>query len=206
MDTLDLIRLGIHPTQAKQFAPVLDPAMQRFGIASVDQRAGFLAQAMHESNDFKHLEEDLFYRRAPRVMEMWPTRFVSIDAVDAVLGKPELLANTVYSNRNGNGDFASGDGWRFRGRGLFQLTFRDNYRLASQELGINYLEQPELVAQPEGAALTAAWFWHTRGCNELMARGEFDRTTRKINPGLAGFNERHNRYAAVKALLEGATA
>jgi putative chitinase len=202
MMVTELIAVHVQPTQAKAFAAHITAAFERFDIVSLEQRAGFLAQAMHESRDFTRLEENLYYTTAGRVQQIWPTRFPSLAQVEAVLRRPEVLANTVYSNLNGNGDFASGDGWRFRGRGLFQLTFRANYSAASQVLGRNYVAHPELVAQPEDAALTAAWFWASSGCNDLMARGEFDKTTRRINAGLAGYSERRSLFADIRSALQ----
>jgi putative chitinase len=202
MNAHDLITFGLQPTQAKAFAPFLADAFDRFFIRTPEQQAGFLAQAMHESRSFTRLEENLYYTSAGRVMQVWPARFHSLASVQAVLRKPEQLANTVYSNRNGNGDFASGDGWRFRGRGLMGLTFRSNYFAASQAIGRDYLAQPDLVAQPEDATLTAAWYWHTNGCNDLMSRGEFDKTTRRINPALQGFSERRALYADIRSAME----
>lgn len=201
MTALHLIAVRVQPTQAKAFAPHIEAACVRFNIATFEQRCAFLAHAMHESNLFTKLEEDLYYTTAKRVQQVWPTRFSTLASAAAVLRQPRLLANTVYCDRDGNGSFASGDGWRFRGRGLFQLTFRNNYAAASNAIGRDYLARPELVAQPEDAALTAAWYWAANGCNELMLRGEFDKTTRRINRAGAGYHERRHLYADIRAAL-----
>ena len=102
-------------------------------------------------------------------------------------------------DRYGNGSFTSGDGWRYRGRGLIQLTFRDNYAAASEALGRDYVARPEWVALPPDAVLTAAWFWASAGCNELMLRGLFDATTRRINPAMAGASDRRMQFARIAA-------
>lgn len=201
MTVVELIACGIQPTQAKAFAPHLTSTFERFKIDTSEQRAAFIAQACHESRNFTRLEESLYYTTVQRLMEMWPSRFASVTAAKAMLRRPEALANTVYSNWLGNGDYASGDGWRYRGRGLFGLTGLDNYRVASEELGRDYVRRPELVAQPEDAALTAGWFWSKNGCNALMLRGLFDQTTRKINRAMVGQKERRLLYADVRAAL-----
>jgi putative chitinase len=201
MGITDLIAAGVAPTQARVFAPLLLQAFVRFNIVSVEQQCGFLAQAMHESQAFTRLEENLWYTTTRRVREMWPSRFPSDAAAAAVLRKPELLANRAYSNRLGNGSAVSGDGWRYRGRGIFMLTGRTNYAAASEELGRDYVAHPEWVAEPPDAVLTAGWFWVKAGCNALMGRGLFDQTTRRINPAMAGARERRYLYAEVQSAL-----
>lgn len=199
MTAADLIAYGMQPTQAKLFAPYMAPALEQFRIEMTEQRAGFLAQCMHESNGFTRLEESLYYTTPRRIQAMWPSRVPTLERAKALLRKPELLANTVYCDRYGNGSFTSGDGWRYRGRGLIQLTFRDNYAAASEALGRDYVARPEWVALPPDAVLTAAWFWASAGCNELMLRGLFDATTRRINPAMAGASDRRMQFARIAA-------
>ena len=183
-----LIACGVSPTQAKQFAEPLSQAFDRFGVVTVLQQAAFIAQAMHESASFARLEENLFYSRPERIQQVWPSRFPSLNDAARVARNPEALANIVYADRMGNTQ--PGDGWRFRGRGLFQLTGRENYARAGAALGLDLEAHPELVALPPAAGLTAAWYWSDSGCNELMASGEFDKTTRRINGGAIGATER----------------
>lgn len=183
-----LIACGVSPTQAKQFAEPLSQAFDRFGVTTVLQQAAFVAQAMHESASFARLEENLFYSRPERIQQVWPSRFLSLNDAARVARNPGALANVVYAGRMGNNQ--PGDGWRFRGRGLFQLTGRETYARAAAALGFDFEAHPELVALPPAAALTAVWFWSDSGCNELMASGEFDKTTRRINGGNIGLTER----------------
>jgi len=111
---------------------------------------------------------------------------------------PKELANTVYSNRIGNGDYDSGDGWRYRGRGVFQLTGRSNYAAAGAALWRPYKDEPDLVAQPLDACMTAGWYWDSRKLNLLA---DIDGITRKINPAMAGADDRRQRFEiAVMAL------
>lgn len=186
-----LLKCRIKPATAKEFAPHLDAAFLRFKIAVPQQKAGFLAQAMHESQDFTRLVENLNYTTPEQVRRVWPTRFATLADASLVLRNPERLANAVYSNRLGNGDVASGDGWRYRGRGIFQLTGRANYMAAGEALNRPYKYRPELVADVSDAVLTAGWYWAATGCNGCET---FDKTTRKINKAVQGAKERKAIY------------
>jgi putative chitinase len=200
MDTEQiLLKCRIKPATAKEFAPHLDAAFLRFKIAAPHQRAGFLAQAMHESQDFTRLVENLNYKTPERVRAVWPTRFATLAEAALVLRDPERLANTVYSNRLGNGDFSSGDGWRYRGRGIFQLTGRANYMAAGEALGRPYKYQPDLVSLPSDAVLTAGWYWATSGCNALS---DIEKITRRINGGLHGLAERKAIYTRLMEMYK----
>ena len=114
---------------------------------------------------------------------------------------PERLASRVYASRMGNGDESSGDGYRYRGRGLIQLTGRDNYRLAASALHLPLLDQPELLTKPEHAARSAAWFWFSHGCNALADAGNFMAITKKINGGTNGYTDRCRYWARAKQAL-----
>lgn len=190
-----LIAAGIAPTQARQFAEPLERAFALFHIDTPARRAAFVAQAAHESTGFTRLEEDLFYRRPDRILKMWPRRFAGPGEAAEFTRQPQKLANRVYANRLGNGDESSGDGWKYRGRGLFQLTGRANYMAAGDALSHPYKDHPELVAQPQDAAMTAAWFWTTKGLNALADSAQIDAITKAINgPAMAGADERRSLY------------
>lgn len=201
---IDAIRAGGASGQdAELFAPHIAAACTRYSIASRRQVAAFLAQAGHESGGFSRLVENLNYTTPQRILAVWPRRFPGGLAEAARFTRsPDRLANRVYANRLGNGDEISGDGARYLGRGLFQLTGRANYMAAASAIGVDYKARPELVALPEHAALTAAWFWSTAGCNALAEAGDFDATTRRINgPAMLGSDDRRKRYAAVLKVL-----
>lgn len=189
-----LVAAGVTPTPARIFLDPLNAAFERFEINTPERMAGFLAQAMHESMDFTHLEENLFYTKPERIVQI----FKSVPTVDDAIPltrNPKGLASRVYANRLGNGDEASGDGWRYRGRGLFQLTGRDNYLAAMMALDRDYLENPDLVAQPEDAALTAGWYWHRNGLNELADQKQIDVITKRVNgPAMLGARERREDF------------
>lgn len=176
-----LIKLGLHPTQARVFAAPLSAACQRFDINTPARIAAFIAQCRVESVNFTAMEEGLFYSTPERIRVVWPRTVPTLADAQKLIRNPQLLANTVYAGKNGNGDFASGDGWRFRGRGIKQLTGRANYNDAAVALNRPYVEQPDLVAQPEDACLTAAWFWHAHKLNVLADSAQWDSITRAVN-------------------------
>jgi len=167
----------------------LKETFERFKINSVAQEARFIAQASHESNHFRALEENLNYK-AESLMKLWSKRFPTLEEANKYARQPQLIANHIYSNRMGNRDEASGDGYRFRGGGLFQLTGHDNYWHCGQALGIDLVMQPELVRQPRVACLSAGWFWSTHGCNSLAEAGDDLGLTKKINGGTIGLEDR----------------
>lgn len=187
--------------QARQvagfFVPALNAAMARFKINSPVRMAAFIAQVGHESGQLTRMVENLNYS-ADRLQTVWPNRFDAALAAQ-VARKPEQIANIVYAGRMGN--TLPGDGWKYRGRGLIQLTGANNYRAAGAALGLDLVNHPELVEQPETAALVAGWFWQSNGLNELADAGQFDKITRAINGGLNGQADRVAlRDVAVKVL------
>lgn len=198
----DILRKAFPPcADAEDWATALRPAMERFRITTNGRIAAFLAQVGHESGGFQRLEENLVYRTPSRLAAVWPRRFCDACAAEPFVGNAESLANFVYAGRMGNGDAASGDGYRFRGRGLIQLTGRENYARAAAALGLDLLAQPELLASHGPAALSAAWFWHDRGLNALADAGAFEEITRRINGGAIGLEERRETWKRVCAAL-----
>ena len=185
----------------------LDEAMERFEINTPERTAAFLAQISHESGEFRRLVEGLSYT-ASRLMKVWPRRFPTLEKAQEYARQPEKLANYVYAKRLGNGDVATGDGWRYRGRGLIQLTGRANYQSAGRALSRPFEAQPELLEDPIDAALTAAHFWQSRGLNELADDrnddnddADFVRISVIINGGRVGLPERRECWARAKAAL-----
>lgn len=177
--------------RAAEFVPAINEAMAWRNINTKARAAAFLAQAAHESGQFRYLVENLNYS-AEALRRTWPSRFTEAQAL-AMQRQPERIANHVYSSRIGNGPESSGDGWRFRGRGIFQLTGRTNYANCSIALYANaatLLAEPELLEKPLPACKSAAWFWQSRGLNELADAGDFRAITQKINGGQHGAQER----------------
>jgi putative chitinase len=113
-----------------------------------------------------------------------------MDIAAQYAGQPQKIANKVYGGRCGNRDESSGDGWLYHGRGCIQLTFHDNYWHCGQALGVDLVKQPQLVATPKYAALSAGWFWNTHNCNALADAQDWTGLTKKINGGTFGLNER----------------
>ena len=190
-----LIACGVQPTQARTYGPLMDAALSAFDITSPVRVAAFMAQVCTESANLTRTEESLYYKTPERIRAMWPQRVTSLDQAAKLCGKPRDLANTVYSNRLGNGDPGSDDGWRYRGRGLVQLTGRANYKVAGDALRVDYLLKPDLVAGPADALMTACWFWNSIQANVLADAALIDSITRKINgPGMVAADERRSRF------------
>lgn len=184
IDAAALQRLGINVSWARP----LSDACGLFEINTPGRESAFLAQTAHESGGFTQLSEDLDYS-AQGLLQTFPRYFTPQECADFARN-PERIANRVYANRMGNGDEDSGEGYVFRGRGLIQITGLDNYRLCGQALGVDLVSNPELLVQPTYAALSAAWFWSSNGCNELADAGNFAGITRRINGGLRGQDDR----------------
>lgn len=187
-----LSKLHIGP----EWVDALNETFERFGIRSINQQAGFIGQCGHECGNFRVLEENLNYR-AETLMKLWPRRFPTREVADQYARNPKKIANKVYADRMGNRDEASGDGYRFRGRGCIQLTGSTNYFQAGKALGEDFWANPDLVATPRYAALTAGWFWSTHNCNALAEAGDWTALTKKINGGTIGLQDRvaHIRQA-----------
>jgi putative chitinase len=179
-----LQRLHIGP----EWADALNATFQKFDISNPLRQASFIGQCSHECGNFRILEENLNYK-AEALQKLWPKRFDAAKA-QACARNPKLIANTVYSNRMGNRDEASGDGYRFRGRGCIQLTGHANYFHAGQACGMDFVMEPDLVATPMYAAMTAGWFWDTHKLNRFADARDYIGMTKKINGGTIGLNDR----------------
>lgn len=169
----------------------LDPLNQtfdKFEINNVNRMAGFIGQCQHESSNFKRLTENLNYS-GKALRAVWPHRFDETTAAE-YHRKPEMIANKVYANRLGNGDEASGDGWKYRGRGVIQLTGKYNYAAASDAIGVDFVSEPDLVTEPLYAVMTAGWFWRTNKLNYLCDNQDWKTLTRRINGGTIGLSHR----------------
>jgi putative chitinase len=174
--------------------------LRKFAISAPRCLAAFLGQCAVESGGFLGLEENLSYS-AGRLCQVWPNRFSTIAVAEACAFQPEVLANRVYADRMGNGGVLSGDGWRFRGRGLIQLSGRANYERFAAAINLGLGETVQHAATQIGAAESAAWFWSVNGLNELAATWSIDLITRKINGGTAGAADRSRLCdAALRAI------
>jgi putative chitinase len=210
------------PTLADlQAAKVKDPAKWldavgatcvEFKIDTPQRIAGFLAQTSHESGGYTMLSENLNYKAAT-LAACWPNRFAVLGSdkkpvkdekgkliptavANSIAGKPELIANLVYSGRMGNGPAESGEGWLYRGRGLKQLTGKFNYEKCGAELGIDLVGNPDLLLEPLYAARSAGWFWKANNLSAFADVDDIKGMTKKINGGLIGYEARQALYDA----------
>jgi putative chitinase len=182
-------------------------AMQQYEINTVPRAAAFLAQIAYESDQCRGIQEKLNYS-AVGLTRTWPKRFPTLEIARPYEYHPEKLASFVYANRLGNGPVESRDGYRFRGRGLIQLTGRSNYAAVSNALGIDFVSNPDALLDPRNASMSAAWFWKSRGLSELADdrtddddNDDFRQITRVINGGLNGLLDRVDFWTRAKRVL-----
>ncbi|CAB4195930.1 COG3179 Predicted chitinase [uncultured Caudovirales phage] len=191
-----LIKLHID----QKWTDPLNATFERFNILTPNQQASFIGQCGHECANFKVLEENLNYKAAT-LMRLWPKRFPTLEVANEYAGNPKRIANMVYASRMGNRDAASGDGFRFRGRGAIQTTGYAGYFHAGKALGIDFVMNPDLVATPQYAALTAGFFWDTQKLNRFADSQDYVAMTKKINGGTIGLEDRKAHISTALAVL-----
>ena len=184
-----------------KFYEALCDAMEEFDIDQNNKRiAAFLAQCAHESGNLAVLHENLNYK-AEGLTKIFHKYFPDMETASEYAHNPEKIANRVYANRMGNGDEDSGEGFKYCGRGLIQLTGKQNYTYCGQALEVDLLDDPSYLETPEGAARSAAWFWDSRDLNDLADEGDMKTITKKINGGFIGLEERIGNYETALAAL-----
>jgi putative chitinase len=171
----------------------LDTLLPDYDINTIPRVAAFIAQCAHESGGFKVLKENLNYR-AVTLRKIFPKYFPTDAMAEQYAGKPELIANKVYGNRMGNGDESSGDGFRYCGRGLIQLTGKNNYMAFAESIETSAEEIPEFLGTFEGAVQSACWFWETNNLNQWADQGDILTLTKRINGGTIGLEDRIKHY------------
>jgi putative chitinase len=189
-----LLALGI---EGKWLEPLLE-TFEKYDISTPKRQAYFIGQCMHESGGFKQLKENLNYS-AKGLMATWPSRFPDIDTAEKYERNPEKIANKVYSGRMGNTE--DGDGAKYIGRGLIQLTGKENYANCGNAIGVDLVANPDLLSTPKYAALSAGWFWNRRGLNALADADDIDTITKRINGGLIGLADRKAKVEMVSKYL-----
>ena len=179
-----------------QWVEPLEEVFHRYEINTPERQAAFIGQCAHESMNFTRLEENLNYS-AEALMKTWPSRFPTMEVAQKYARNPEKIANKVYGGRMGNGTEETGDGWLYHGRGLIQLTGKDNYTLAGDALNMDFIHSPDYVLVPKYAALTAGWYWNKRQLNKEADAKDFTGMTKKINGGTIGLDDRiaHIKHA-----------
>jgi len=191
-----LIALGI---EDKWLDP-LNATFDKYEINTPKRQAGFIGQCQHESGNFKTLEENLHYSAAS-LMRVWPSRFPDQATADQYANNPEKIANKVYAGRMGNTE--DGDGFKYRGRGVLQLTGKDSYIFCGQALKLDLMDNPDLLLEPMNAMLSAGWFWNKRGLNATADVSGWEEVTRKINGGVLGLDDRIAKITKALQILEG---
>ena len=181
----------------------MEEILQYYEITTVDRVAGFIAQCAHESNNFRVTQENLNYS-AKGLNAVFPKYFVRAGRdANAYHRQPEKIANVVYANRMDNGDEASGDGWRFRGRGVIQLTGRHNYTKFGETLGYTAEQAIKYLKSKKGALESACWFWKTNGLNKWADKQDVVGMTKRINGGTIGLEDRKKHYKHALEVLGG---
>lgn len=202
--TLELLKEICPKTKATVLAKYVEPLNkigQHFDLFENPKRmAAFLAQVAHESGAFNFTKEGLNYS-AQALRKTWPKRFPTLAIAQAYARNPQKIANKVYANRMGNGTEASGDGYKFCGRGLIQLTGKDNYTRFAKSIGKTLDETVAYLETAEGAVASAGWYWDANKLNIYADKGDFVGLTRRINGGTIGLADRKHHYdIALKAL------
>ena len=194
--TLDQLKQMVKNSHIDHWHEVLDQLLPDYDINTPLRVAHFIAQCAHESGNFVFIKENLNYR-ADSLMKTFKRYFPTLELAQQYEKKPEKIANRVYANRMGNSDEASGDGWRYCGRGLIQLTGKDNYTFFAGSLGISVEDASEYLATFEGAAQSACWYWEQNNLNRFADANDVRGLTRAINGGYIGLEDRqkHTEHA-----------
>jgi len=188
MITLDLLK-HVSKTPPDNLAEILNKILPKYGINTKQRIAHFIGQTAHESGGFTSLKENLNYS-AKGLCSTWPKRFPDINSANPYNRSPEKIANKVYANRMGNGPESSGDGWTFRGKGLIQLTGKENYEKFSECIGEPLSNCISYLDTLEGAVESACWFWKEHSLNKLADLNDCKAITLAINGGLLGYDDR----------------
>lgn len=171
----------------------LQTLLPQYEIDTVARVAAFMSQCAHESGNFRFISENLNYRWES-LRRVFGKYFTTDEMAKQYARQPERIANIVYANRMGNGPTESGDGWRYRGRGLIQITGKHNYEEMANSFGMSLEEMPEYLSSFEGATRSACWYWDVRQLNKFADAGDVRGLTRAINGGFNGLDDRIQKY------------
>ena len=177
----------------EHWCEALNKILPDYDISTPQRVAAFVAQAAHESGGFTALHENLNYR-PETLRKVFPKYFPTDDLANQYAHNPEMIANRVYANRMGNGDEASGDGFRYCGRGLIQLTGKQNYQAFADSIETPVEQVPDFLQTFEGAVQSACWFWENNNLNQYADSGDILTMTKRINGGTIGLEDRQNHY------------
>ena len=176
--------------------------MKAFDIVTENRISAFLAQIGHESGSLSSISENLNYS-ASILIRQWPRHFPTEAFAQGYHRQPQKIANRAYANRMGNGTEASGDGWKYRGRGLIQLTGKNNYILLSEYFGEDFVGNPDMLLQPVWCCLSAGWYWETNSLNKLADVNDIIAISKRINGGVNGLQDRIVRYDKAREIFKG---
>jgi putative chitinase len=176
----------------------LEETFAKYDISTPVRQACFIGQCAHESGNFKTLQENLNYS-AEGLMKTWPSRFATKEIADQYARQPAKIAGKVYNGRLGN--TSEEEASMYLGRGLIQLTGRENYANCGTALGIDLVGNPTLLTDPKYAALSAGWFWNKKGLNSLADTADIETMTKRINGGIIGLEDRKVKIAKALAAL-----
>ena len=194
MTSDQLQQLGIDPKWLKP----LEDTFAKYDINTPKRQAAFIGQCAHESGNFRTLQENLNYS-AEGLMKTWPSRFPTKEVADQYARQPAKIAGKVYNGRLGNS--SEEEAAKYLGRGLIQLTGKENYGNCGSGIGVDLLGNPNLLTTPEYAALSAGWFWNKKGLNSLADSGDIETMTKRINGGLIGLDDRKAKIAKAEQVL-----
>jgi putative chitinase len=189
-----LTALGI---DQKWYQPLMDTFI-KYNISTTQRQACFIGQCQHESGNFKTLQENLNYS-AEGLMKTWPSRFPTKEVADQYARNPEKIAGKVYNGRLGN--TSEEEAAKYLGRGLIQLTGKENYANCGSGIGVDLLGHPDWLLDPKYAALSAGWFWNKKGLNDLADTGDYETMTKRINGGTLGLDDRKAKIAKARQIL-----
>lgn len=186
--------------EPEEWADVINRILPTYAITGRERVAAFIAQCAHESMQFNRLSENLNYSKAGLVGVF--SKYFDDRTAEEYQRKPELIANRVYADRMGNGNESSGDGWKYRGRGVIQLTGKNNYAKFNEHIDADVINDPDQVSDSKEIALrSACWFWYTNNLNNLADSGDFVKLTKRINGGTHGLSEREEFYREALRVL-----
>ena len=194
MNNAQLQELGI---DSKWLEPLTE-TFQKYDINTPKRQAAFIGQCAHESGNFKTLQENLNYS-AEGLMKTWPSRFPTKEIADQYARQPAKIAGKVYNGRLGN--TSEEEAAKYLGRGLIQLTGKENYGNCGSGIGVDLLSNPNLLTDPKYAALSAGWFWNKKGLNSLADASDIETMTKRINGGLIGLDDRKAKIAKALSVL-----
>jgi putative chitinase len=189
-----LAALGIDPKWEESLQATFD----KYEINNARRQSAFLGQCAHESGNFKTLQENLNYS-AEGLMKTWPSRFPTKEIADQYARQPAKIAGKVYNGRLGN--TSEEEAAKYLGRGLIQLTGKENYERCGLAIGVDLLSDPNLLLDPRHATMSAGWFWNKKGLNELADAQEHGQITKRINGGLIGLDDRIAKTTKALAAL-----